>query len=152
MPFSFRKIPAFLVIAALLFLYSARPASAAGEDDYLATLTKHIVTHQVYPDSAKLYGLEGDAIISIQVDRKGNILYYRFLRDASHPILHDAVIALLKDATPVPPPPARFFGKSQVAEFMFPLAFRIGVNPESLVPIDEEFRAMLLELSQGSPG
>lgn len=137
------------VLLALLFTCSL-PLSAAAQDaaSYPADLTTHIVEHQKYPSSAKLYSLEGDAIISIQVDKQGNIVNYRFIRDTNHPILHDGIIAILKDSNPVPPPPADYFKDGNLAEFMFPIAFRMGMNPESLVKIDQEFQSILLRISQ----
>lgn len=119
---------------------------------YLGALTSHIVNHQLYPTSAKLYGMEGDALVSIQVDKKGNIVNYRFIREATHPLFHDAIIDVLKASNPAPVPPRIFFQQGQeLAEFMFPVAFRIGMDPSSLMKIDEEFQSMILNLSYIAP-
>ncbi|MCB2082112.1 MAG: TonB family protein [Rickettsiales bacterium] len=138
------KAPLTLCTFLLLVTLSTAPLPALAQTEmavrYETILTKHLTLHQEYPNSARLYGLEGDAIVRIQVDGEGNIPRFYFVKEAGHPILDKAVIDMLKSAQPLPKPPKSLLNSAGVIELMFPIAFRTSMDKGSLFYIDQLFR------------
>ena len=128
-----------------LCIATGAPITAISQENaairYETALTKHLTLHQEYPNSARLYGLEGDVLLRIQVDKDGYIPQFYFIKEAGHPILDKSVIAMLQQAQPVPKPPKTILSTSGTAEFLFPIAFRTAMDKGSLFQIDQLFRS-----------
>jgi len=117
--------------------------TAAIEETYEARITRHIAKYQEYPESAQLYGIEGDAIVRIRIDRSGKIQGYRVIKAAGNYILDEAVVAMVKAANPTPPMPDHYAVGEPVAEFIFPVAFRMKENMDKIVEIDRLFQKVV---------
>ncbi len=136
------------VMAVVFLLSSTSYAYSAGhqEESYEAKLTKYLARFQKYPVSGKLYGLEGDVIIRIQIDKSGRVPYYRIVHDSAHPTLKESIKKMIESAQPVPAPPKNYFEKNNDrVEFMLPIAFRQKQNTSNLQEIDKIFKEKIAE-------
>jgi TonB family protein len=125
-----------IFILALLLPHFAKAA-----EPYEVSLTKHMALSQRYPDDAKLYGIEGDAIVRVRVAPNGKILRYWVLEEPKHPSLKKAVADMLKRANPAPKVPKSYLKGDPYAELIFPIAFRVHAKAGYLDDIDKRFQS-----------
>ena len=70
----------------------------------------HLERHKRYPPGARQRRKEGVVHVRFTIDPGGNLQTVQLARSSGHPELDDAVLALLRRASPVPaPPPDRQF-------------------------------------------
>ena len=77
-----------------------------------------------YPMEARTQGLQGETVVRIRIDRKGNIRYYLLERSTGHPILDRAAIDMVRRANPVPAVP-NDYPKGDLIEFLIPVNFQL---------------------------
>lgn len=77
-----------------------------------------------YPMEARQEGLQGETVVRIRIDRKGNIRYYLLERSTGHPILDRAAIDMVRRANPVPAVP-NDYPKGDLIEFLIPVNFQL---------------------------
>ncbi len=143
--------PVMLTIVCMASVTLSQPITTHAQptDPYVTELTRHITLNVEYPEKAKAFDMEGDAILRIRVDAEGNILRYAFVRKPGSITLEAAIHAAMRAASPVPaPPPGYISSNIGYADFMFPIAFRLEPNMENLVPIDRLFQQKVEEVKR----
>ena len=89
----------------------AAPANAAGASSsaspakWQSRLMAHLERRKRYPAGARKRKEEGTVLVRFSIDGGGNVLSAGLARSSGHPELDEAVIALVRRASPVPPPP-----------------------------------------------
>ncbi len=73
--------------------------------NYRQLLSLWVEKHKQYPDVARKAGVTGEAVIRLDIEQSGYITRYNLDKKTGHPILDDAVIAMIERANPVPPIP-----------------------------------------------
>ena len=72
---------------------------------YLGLLSAWLESHKHYPDSARLRGEEGRAVLHFEVDRSGRVLDFAVVRSSGYADLDAAIEDMMRGAT-LPPFPA----------------------------------------------
>lgn len=90
---------------------------------YRSNLLKRTYQHIVYPESAIDKNHEGDVVLKVVIDRKGNIKKIDFDSRANFNSLNKAASRAIKKARPFPPVPMRLEGES--FEVTMPIKFRL---------------------------
>lgn len=72
---------------------------------YLGLLSAWLESHKHYPDSARLRGEEGRAVLHFEVDRNGRVLDFAVVRSSGYADLDAAIEDMMRGAT-LPPFPA----------------------------------------------
>ncbi|HEY0291193.1 MAG TPA: energy transducer TonB [Hansschlegelia sp.] len=85
---------------------SADGASGMSPATWRARLMAHLERKKVYPSEAKARGETGVAYVRFRIDGSGNVLSATLARSSGHLELDQATLALVRNASPVPPPPA----------------------------------------------
>lgn len=68
-------------------------------------LIAHLERRKRYPSAARRRGQEGTAQIRFTIDGSGNVLSAELVRSSGHAALDEAVLELMRRASPVPAPP-----------------------------------------------
>ena len=91
---------------------------------YEQLISLWIQKFKIYPDDARLQGMEGETTIRIRIDRQGNIRYYILENSTGHAALDHATIDMIKRANPVPAVPSDYPAQD-VMEFLIPVSFHL---------------------------
>jgi len=83
---------------------SARGASVSPAR-WQSQLMAHLERRKRYPSAARARGEEGTVEVRFSIDDRGNVLSAKVVRSSGHPALDEAVLALMRRASPVPAPP-----------------------------------------------
>lgn len=88
---------------------SASASGSAGESPvtWQARLMAHLERRKLYPSAARARGETGTAYVRFRIDGEGNVLSVSLARSSGHSELDQAVLALVRRASPVPAPPLR---------------------------------------------
>lgn len=78
-----------------------------------------------YPEEAKLGGMQGETMLRIRIDRRGNVRYYALERSTGHALLDRAAVDMIRRANPVPAVPADYPAGGDVLEFLIPVNFNL---------------------------
>jgi protein TonB len=93
---------------------AARVTSASAEQaalaDWQSQLLGHLKVFLHYPRQARRSRQEGVVLVSVRVDRQGNVLEARIDRGSGYPALDNEAIATVRRGSPVPPPTAKIRG------------------------------------------
>lgn len=92
---------------------------------YEQQLALWLQRHQVYPLSARRDGLEGRAVLRLQMDRMGNVRFMELAEKTGHPILDSAILSMVQRADPLPPVPESYPETSYIIEFLLPVSFTL---------------------------
>lgn len=84
-----------------------------------------IKRHKVYPVEARRMGIEGEAVISVQLNRSGRIVYYNIIRPTGNAILDRALVDMIRAANPVPAMPPAYYPGEQLNEFQMTITFNL---------------------------
>jgi protein TonB len=71
----------------------------------LGLLSAWLESHKHYPDSARLRGEEGRAVLHFEVDRSGRVLDFAVVKSSGYADLDAAIEVMMRGAT-LPPFPA----------------------------------------------
>jgi periplasmic protein TonB len=93
-------------------------------DDYLDRLRRWLNKYKHFPEEAQKQKQHGQLVVSFTILRDGTVRDPRVERSSGFPLLDDAAVQMLRDASPVPPLPEKFRA-SQVAVDL-PVEFTIG--------------------------
>lgn len=99
------------------------PVSGPG-DDYLDRLRRWLSKYKQYPKAAQQQKQEGGLVVSFTIARDGTVLSPAIERSSGFPLLDDAALKMLHDASPVPPLPPSY--RSDHASIALPVDFSIG--------------------------
>jgi len=94
-------------------------------DDYLDRLRRHLAKYKRYPPDAVKRKQEGTVMISFVLARDGTVLQAQIERSSGFPLLDQAALDMMHNASPVPPLPPSFTGDE--AHLVIPAGFRIGL-------------------------
>jgi protein TonB len=98
---------------------------AALGDDYLERLRRWLARYKRYPEDARARQEEGEVVVAFVLARDGTVLEAGIERSSGHPSLDRAALAMLRAASPVPPPPPQFRGER--LPLALPVAYEIGL-------------------------
>lgn len=91
---------------------------------YEQLISMWIEKFKLYPDEARARGMQGETIVRIRIDRKGNIRYYLLERSTGYQVLDRAAIDMVKRANPVPAVP-NDYPPGDLIEFLIPVNFHL---------------------------
>lgn len=101
-----------------------RPQAApALPPDYLSLLLAHLNAYKRYPFAARRRHEQGIVRLHFMMDRAGNVLSYQVVGSSGFPDLDDAARAMIQDAQPLPPVPAKYPGTT--LDLILPLVFSL---------------------------
>ncbi|GAB4536547.1 MAG: hypothetical protein Fur0020_04660 [Thermodesulfovibrionia bacterium] len=83
-------------------IVAGRNGEGIDPNSYYAIVSEMIWSKWIYPD-IKSSGLE--AIISIRIDDKGNIISHEIEKTSGNPLFDQSVLRAISKANPLPPPP-----------------------------------------------
>lgn len=91
---------------------------------YEQTISLWIQKFKLYPESARADGMEGDAIVRIRIDRRGNIRYSILEEGTGYEELDRAALDMVRRANPVPAVPDSY-PEGDMFEFLIPVKFQM---------------------------
>jgi protein TonB len=92
--------------------------------NYHVGVEKAVRALQHYPPAARRFGLEGRAVIAVQIDRAGKIVGKpRMVESTKHDILDEEAMRMIEAAAPFPPLPITY--TESVAGFLIPIKFHL---------------------------
>ena len=99
-----------------------------------------LIKNQRYPNSAKLYGIEGDVIVKVTLNRQGFVIAHELVEEAESQVLNQAVHEMIANISPLPAAPDNYAPGDEELTFIFPVAFRMKESEKSLYGIDKRFK------------
>jgi len=75
---------------------------------YMKLLKDKIQNVWVYPEQARLKNQQGTLLVEFGINKNGSLAYAKVIRSSGYPILDEAAIKAIKDASPFNPLPERF--------------------------------------------
>jgi protein TonB len=93
-------------------------------DDYLDRLRRHLSRFKRYPAEAVKRKQQGTVFVTFVLARDGAVLEAQIQRSSGFPLLDQAALDMLRNASPVPGLPASFTGDR--ARLTIPADFSIG--------------------------
>jgi periplasmic protein TonB len=94
-------------------------------DDYLDRLRRWLNRYKQYPQAAEQRKEEGRLVVSFTILHDGTVLDPRIERSSGFPLLDEAALRMLRDASPVPPLPATY--RAERVGIDLPVDFTIGL-------------------------
>jgi protein TonB len=94
-------------------------------DDYLDRLRRWLNGYKQYPDAAQQRKEEGELVVSFTILHDGTVVDPRIERSSGFPLLDEAALKMLRDASPVPPLPATY--RAERVGIDLPVDFSIGL-------------------------
>ncbi len=94
------------------------------QQSYIATLSAKLAKHKRYPNSARKRGQEGTATLFFVVQRDGRVSESYISLSSGHKRLDDAVLRMLKKASPLPPFPEDM--EQQSLTIRIPIEFKLN--------------------------
>lgn len=91
---------------------------------YEQMVTAWVQKFKNIPDEARAQGLQGETIVRVRTDRRGNVRYYMLERSTGHAALDRAAIDMIRRANPVPAVP-NDYPPGDTVEFLIPVSFRL---------------------------
>jgi protein TonB len=79
-------------------------------DDYLEKVRRWVARYQKFPDEAAKKKQYGTAFVRIEIDSAGNVLDAQIEQSSGYPLLDDATLKMVHDASPLPKVPNTFKG------------------------------------------
>lgn len=99
------------------------PVGSPG-DDYLERVRRWIQRFQHYPQEATQRKQEGTALLDVTLARDGTVLAVALERSSGYPLLDQAAIKAVLDASPVPPFPATY--RPNEGTMVLPAQYSLG--------------------------
>ena len=81
----------------------------ATSNSYLEMVKLKIEKHKKYPDKARIRQIEGSVTIRFHITSEGDVSAIEVIKTSRYRVLDTAALKAVKDATPFPKPPKRFF-------------------------------------------
>ena len=92
-------------------------------ESYSAILTKAIAKQKKYPRIAQMRGWQGEIIIDLKIDGKGNLINSKIKQKSGFKILDKEGMAMIKRASPFPKPPKEL--ESKIFNVIVPISFKL---------------------------
>jgi protein TonB len=96
--------------------------------NYINQMNRWLAQHQRYPLDAKKEKQEGTVRVAFTIDRKGNVLRRSIERSSGYPLLDDAALKVLDDASPLPEVPDDFAPGRAELSLVKPIDFTLITN------------------------
>lgn len=93
-------------------------------DDYLDRLRRWLNKYKRYPDQAKKDKQQGHLIVSFTILRDGTVRNPQIEHSSGFPLLDEAALAMLREASPVPPLPPSY--RPALVSVDLPVEFELG--------------------------
>lgn len=84
-----------------------RGGSTASSIRYAGRFAAHLARHKRYPPGARRRGHRGSAGVDVSIDGQGRVIAVRIVRSSGFARLDRAAEAMVRRASPFPPPPGR---------------------------------------------
>lgn len=97
--------------------------AASMKAEWAARVLQHLEHFKRYPREAAAQHAQGTAYVHFSIDRSGAVLRARIDRGAGYDLLDEAALALVRQATPLPPPPQQLEG--DVFDLVVPITFSL---------------------------
>jgi protein TonB len=94
-------------------------------DDYLDRLRRWLARYKKYPEEALKRKVEGEVVVAFTLARDGTVLSAPVEKSSGNPLLDQAAVQMLHDASPVPPVPERYKGRE--LRLTIPVDYSIGL-------------------------
>lgn len=91
---------------------------------YEQTISLWIQKFKLYPESARAQGLQGNTVVRIRIDRRGNIRYSALEGTTGYEELDRAALDMVRRANPVPAVPDGY-PEQDMFEFLIPVNFAL---------------------------
>jgi periplasmic protein TonB len=91
---------------------------------YEQLISLWIQKFKLYPEQARLQSMQGETVVRIRIDRRGNIRYYALERSTGYEVLDRAAIDMMRRANPVPAVPNEY-PPGELLEFLIPVNFQL---------------------------
>jgi TonB family protein len=118
-----------------LWAAEAEEARDAAMQIYSLRLVQTGAKLEAYPEEAVRDGLEGSAVVSIQIDERGQLVRREVVRSSGHRLLDAHAVSMLEQAVPRTPLPLPLqntaFRLLVTVSFVIPPRFRIPSPPTS---------------------
>ena len=92
-------------------------------ESYSTTLAKAIAKQKKYPRIAQMRGWQGEIIIDLEIDGKGNLINSKIKQKSGFKILDKEGMAMIKRASPFPKPPKEL--ESKIFNVIVPISFKL---------------------------
>jgi protein TonB len=99
-------------------------AGSGSGDDYLDLLRRHLNRFKKYPEEAVKQKQEGTVFVGFNLAHDGTVTKSWIERSSGNPLLDQAALDMMRDASPVPPVPERYWDKK--GPIILPVDFKIG--------------------------
>lgn len=93
-------------------------------DDYLDLLRRHLNRYKKYPEEAIKQKQEGTVLVGFDLAHDGTVTKAWIEQSSGNPLLDQAALAMMHDASPVPAVPERYWDKK--GPIILPVDFKIG--------------------------
>lgn len=91
---------------------------------YEQTISLWIQKFKIYPEEARAGGMEGETVVRIRINRRGDVHYYALERTTGYQVLDRAALDMVRRANPVPAVPSDY-PPGEVLEFLIPVSFNL---------------------------
>ena len=92
-------------------------------DSYTNQLTRAIAKQKKYPKIAQMRQWQGEVLLNIEIDPKGNLVKADILEESRYKILNNEAIDMVKRASPFPQPPEELRLKNFTV--LVPISFKL---------------------------
>ncbi len=93
-------------------------------DDYLDLLRRHLNRYKKYPEEAIKQKQEGTVLVGFDLAHDGTVTKAWIEQSSGNPLLDQAALTMMHDASPVPAVPERYWDKK--GPIILPVDFKIG--------------------------
>lgn len=97
---------------------------SGSDDDYLDRLRRHLNRYKQYPEEAIKQKQEGTVLLGFELAHDGTVTKAWIEQSSGNPLLDQAALTMMHDASPVPPVPERYWDKK--GPIILPVDFKIG--------------------------
>lgn len=95
---------------------------------YIRELYQWLSKHRTYPPAAKKSKQQGTVQLAFTMNRQGEVLSSAIKETSGHPLLDNAALRMLEDASPLPALPDDFFPSRQQLPLVMPIEFSLITN------------------------
>lgn len=99
----------------------------AARNLYGSLLSRAIAKYKQYPKIAQMRGWEGEVLLEVHCDEKGQVISTEIKKSSGHKVLDDQAIAMVQKAAPLPQPP-EILRSSKKLVILVPVPFTLEAS------------------------